>query len=148
LSSELLDELESEDTDWDHPDFWVQNVDWTRVAHKVGLDKGERMVLKWKLYGESRDSVMARQRSQEKRLEVQAAWRRFDRKWPEIAEAVKRSHPKPQVTQPPSLPSVSRAVSAPEALQRLKERHEAEKKKRRLEPSSLPTLPRYADYSL
>jgi hypothetical protein len=143
LSAELLDELDSEHADWDHPDYWAQKVDWTRVADKAALDKGERMVLKCKLDGESRDSVMARQRSREKRQYVQAAWRRFDRKWPRIVEAIKRSPSTPPVTPSPAAPRPS-AMSAPEALRQLKERRESEKNKLRFEPDSLP---RYTDYA-
>jgi len=145
LNAELRGELESELIDSDDPglDPWV---DWTRVADKADLDEGERKVLKWKLGGERKDSVMARQRSPEKRRYVQAAWRRFDRKWPRIVEAIKHSPSQPPVTPAPTAPS-NVAISAPEALCRLKERREAEKTKRRPEPDSLPSLPRYTDYA-
>jgi hypothetical protein len=145
LNSELVDELESGLIAWDDP-ILDPKVGWERVADKADLDKGERMVLKCKLAGESRDSVMARQRSPEKRQYVQAAWRRFDRKWPRIVEAIKRSPSEPPVTPPPTaLPSGP--LSAPEALRRLKERRQAENNKHRLEPDSLPSLPRYTDYA-
>jgi hypothetical protein len=142
LNAELLDELESELTDLDDP-VWDSRVDWTRVADKAGLDEGERMVLQCKLDGESRDSVMARQRSPEKRQNVQAAWRRLDRKWHRIAEAIKRPPSTPPVAPAPTAASRS-VVSAPEALRQLKERRGAEKNRLCFEPDSLP---RYTDYA-
>jgi hypothetical protein len=142
LSAEQFDELESEVTDPDDP-VWDPRVDWTRVADKAVLDYGERMVLKCKLDGESRDSVMARQRSPESRRYVRAAWRRLDRKWPRIAEAIKRSPSTPPDIPAPTAVSSS-VMSAPEALRQLKERREAEKNKLRFEPDSLP---RYTDYA-
>ncbi|MGD1096111.1 MAG: hypothetical protein ABSB35_29470 [Bryobacteraceae bacterium] len=144
LEPELLDELASGlVTNWDDPDLWKVNFD--RVADKVGLDKGERKILKLKLAGESLDSVIARQRTPEKRRAVQAARRRLDRKMPKIIEAIKAPPPSAEVSVPPA-PRVVPA-DAPTAIEVLRRHQENRTRNATNEPHRPITLPVYPESS-
>ena len=53
--------------------------DWDKIAIAAGLDEGERFVLRCRMDGISREKAVDMQDSEDKRREVEAAWRRFNR---------------------------------------------------------------------
>jgi hypothetical protein len=130
---------------WNDPDVWVQKLDLDRLAVKVGLDKDERMVLKCKFAGESRDSLMARQKTAMKRLAVQAAWKRVDRKWRKIIESIKAPPTSAEVTVPPAARVVP--ADAPTAIEVLRRHQENRPRDANNEPHHPIALPVYPEYS-
>jgi hypothetical protein len=66
----------------------VEVPDWTKIAERAGLDKGERYVLQLRLAGYGRDRAMALQRKAKDKRFVQAAWRRLSRKWGRVVQVL------------------------------------------------------------
>jgi len=54
--------------------------DWEEIAARADLDEGERLVLRLKLQGISRERAMANKGSEAERKEIAAAWQRFERR--------------------------------------------------------------------
>ncbi len=54
--------------------------DWEEIASRADLDDDEKLVLKFKLQGISRERALAGKGSDAEREKIAAAWRRFDRK--------------------------------------------------------------------
>lgn len=70
-------------------------VRWERWAKEAGLDRWECEVLQCKLRQVSRDRALACQANEERRKELQAAWRRFDRTClRKLRETAKKNLPK------------------------------------------------------
>jgi hypothetical protein len=97
-----------------------QRVDWDRVAEKAELDDEERQVLQFKLAEISRESAIALQSSPKMKLSLQAAWKRLDRKWNKVANALRKGPAVELPPQPPTVPAdkpaSSRSLSAIEVF--------------------------------
>jgi hypothetical protein len=61
---------------------------WDKIAKRAGLDTYEQKVLEYKSQGISRDRALQFQPSEKSRKQLQAAWRRFDRKSDKIRQAI------------------------------------------------------------
>lgn len=66
----------------------IEVPDWTRIAERAGLDKGEEYVLQLRVDGYGRDRAMAMQRTAKGKRSVQAAWRRLSRKWGRVVSVI------------------------------------------------------------
>ncbi|MCC6861676.1 MAG: hypothetical protein IT158_24110 [Bryobacterales bacterium] len=66
----------------------VEVPDWTKIAQRAGLNKGEGYVLQLRAAGYGRDRAMALQRTAKGKRFVQAAWRRLTRKWDRVVSVL------------------------------------------------------------
>jgi len=71
----------------DEPDAQLI-IDWSKVGRQVPTDEQEQCILELRALGQTREAILASAESDEERLELQAAWRRLDRKMPRIREVL------------------------------------------------------------
>jgi hypothetical protein len=141
IAPDVLDNQDESDLD----EFAPQKVDWNRVADKAHLDSGERQVLRWKRNGVSRETAMAAQRTQKEKRAIQAAWRRLDRKWSKVIEAVRIDPSNAYAKAAPATTPPNAFIPPAETLRRLQEKNlrDAKNSATAFKASSLPV---YTDY--
>jgi hypothetical protein len=110
---------EEENFDWQHV---PKQVDWDAVADKAGFDSEERQILLFIKDGVSREAAIAGQKSQKGKLAVQAAWRRVNRKWGKVEDALTLNPRHEEQSPVPSNVPQECFIPPSEVLRRLGER--------------------------